>query len=176
MRSYGEFAIRELVAVVEHGEITDEKRDCLAMLAGELLVSISVGIKEGKRPLDRELPELVNRLAQYVDKMDDPGAFSHRDYAERGLSIFYENAGLPEFIFNSQSTSIDCMAAITGTTANVAGLTNVSLSKAIVDSASPFPVEKRDAKRFSVVWATLALAGALAISAGVWWGCCRMRK
>ena len=171
LRSYGEDSIRELVAVIEHGNISREKRDSLAMLTGELLARISVGIKEGVKPRGTELPELANRLALYVDKMDDLGAFSHRDDAERGLSRFFENAGLPDFQFHSNRVGIDPMAAVTGMPERVVSPTNASPSQTVAAGH-----EKNPRAPFNIVWVTLALGGIPAALAGVWWACRRMKK
>ena len=176
LRSYGEVAIRELVDVIEHGDVSDEKRDCLAMLAGGLLARISVEIKAGTKPVGSELPDLANRLALYVDKMDDPGAFSHRHYAVQRLSRFFENARLPEFQFHSNRVGFDFMEAIAGTSVNAIISTNASPPQAVADSASQLPVGKRDAKPFGIVWMALILVGIPAVLAGVWWVSRRIKK
>ena len=162
LRSYGEIAIRELVAVIEHGDVSDEKRDCLAMLAGELLANISIGIHAETKPLNAELPDLANRLALYVDKMDDPGAFSHRHYAKKGLSFFFENTGLPKFKFQ---------AAATGTNGDAMVLANVSPSQAVAAGH-----EKNSRAPFNIVWVTLALGGIPAVLVGIWWVFRRIKK
>lgn len=174
--SYGLPSIRELVAVIEHGTMSHEKRNCLAMFAGDLLSEMGARIRDGEESLNAELPALANRLARYVDKMDDPGAFSYRYYAEVGLSCFFQYTKLPEFQFHSRRVGFDFMATITGMTERVASPTNASPSKAVAGSASQLPVGKRDAKPLNIVGVALALVGILAVSLGVWWACRRMKK
>lgn len=162
LHSYGEAAIQELVAVIEHGDVSDEKRDCLAMLAGELLANISIGIHAETKPLNAELPDLANRLALYVDKMDDPGAFSHRHYAKKGLSFFFENTGLPKFKFQ---------VAAAGTNGSAMVSANASPSQTVAAGH-----EKHPRSPFNIVWVTLVLGGIPAVLAGVWLVCRRMKK
>lgn len=115
LQSYREASIRELVAVIEQESVPREKRDSLAMLTGDLLAGISVDIKAGNITLGHELPELANRLALYVDKMDDPGLFSCRYDAEVGLSRFFRNVALPQYPFTSQRVMANHTTAVVTT-------------------------------------------------------------
>lgn len=88
--SCGITAIEQIVAFLGRDDVSNERRDCLAMVAASLLA------KHDKWSTQERviLSKLVDQLERYVDQMEDKGAFSYRSYAITGLAVYYEKMGI----------------------------------------------------------------------------------
>jgi hypothetical protein len=99
--SYEIASVREIVATLRRDDVPRERRDCLAMLAASLLSTMSVNMKWKGEQAGEQYRLLAASLAEYVAQMDDPGVFSYRFYAEKGLFTFCNNTGMEKFRFKS---------------------------------------------------------------------------
>ena len=96
---YGVASVREIVAVLRRDGLNKERKDCLAMLAASVLWKMALRKERNGEPMDEECRLLAISLAEYVDKMDDPGVFSYRYYAVHDLNSFFKIAKMPKSHF-----------------------------------------------------------------------------
>lgn len=83
-------AVEELVAVLDQGDFSAEKRDYIAVLATDILLKLEAN--DGL-PSDR-LDFLVGVLGRYIEGMKDAGAFSRRAVAEANLNALCKQADM----------------------------------------------------------------------------------
>lgn len=90
LQSLGIPAVKELVATLDQNDIPSEKRDSLAVLAADLLRK-SVGSDRG---FFDPLRSILDDLGEYIEGMENTGAFGRRAVAAADLNAVCELAGI----------------------------------------------------------------------------------
>jgi hypothetical protein len=104
LKKFGLKAIEQILTMLEDESLKKERRDALAKVAA----NIFAGLQNLSMNEKRHAGALEKRFVEYIQKMEDKGAFSYRFYAIQGLACYYNKTGrTKDFPLKYDSTSND---------------------------------------------------------------------